>query len=232
MKPIKRVKQLQSIADQYERLVKSGGVVWSDVDINDLPDGTMEYVRIMLVEAGISFQVGEPKLGGTILFKLDDPLVGFLHHDRILGVHLWVDRRFDIGLHNESVFNYLIAKKVDLGVLSRDAVDKFTAKGRFYLEGGRDESVGEEEEEDDDASVEEWGGDDESVEEPDNQFSSKRSLWELREFATGRLVVKGDLEHITKKILSIPNWQFGVSHFLIPTNAYFKHMLRKPGKYF
>jgi hypothetical protein len=229
MKPIKRVKQLQSIADQYEGLVKSGGVVWSDVDVNDLPDGTMEYVRIMLVEAGISFQVGEPKLGGTILFKLDDPLVGFLHHDRILGVHLWVDRRFDIGLHNESVFNYLIAKKVDLGVLSRDAVDKFTAKGRFYLEGGRDESVGEEEEEeeDDDASVEEWG-DGESVEEPDNQFSSKRSLWELREFAGGSLIAKGDLGYITNQLLAIPDGQYGVSHFLIPTNAYFKHMLRKP----
>jgi hypothetical protein len=115
MKPIKRVKQLQSIADQYEGLVKSGAMVWSDVDVNDLPDGTRKYIRIMLVESGISFQVGQPELGGTFLFKLHDPLVGFLHHDRIHGVHLWVDRRFDIGLHNESVFNYLIAKIMNRG---------------------------------------------------------------------------------------------------------------------
>ena len=227
MKPKQRIEQLLSIADKYEGLVKSGAMVWSDVDVTNLPDRTRKYIRIMLVESGISFQVGQPKLGGTFLFKLHDPFLGFLHHDPVLGVHQWIDRRFDIGLDNQAVFNYVVAQKVDIGVLSREGVDKFSTRGRFYLEGGSDESVGEEEKEDDDASVEAWG-DGESVEEPDNQFSSKRSLWELREFATGRLVVKGDLEHITKKILSIPNWQFAVSHFLIPTNAYFKHMLRKP----
>lgn len=227
MKPKERIKQLQSIADEYEVLVKSGAMVWSDVDVTNLPVRTRKYIRIMLVESGISFQVGQPKLGGTFLFKLHDPFLGFLHHDPVLGVHQWIDRRFDIGLDNQAVFNYVVARKVDIGVLSREAVDKFSAIGRFYLEGGSDESVGEEEKEDDDASVEEWG-DDESVEEPDKQFSSKRSLWELREFASGSLIAKGDLGYITNKMLAIHNGQYGVTHFLIPTNAYFKHLLLKP----
>jgi hypothetical protein len=121
-----RVAQLQLIADQYEALVKSDAVTWSDVDIEDLPD----YVRMMLVEPGIKFQVGEPKLGGTLLFKLDDPLVGYLHHDAVMGVHQWIDRAFDIGLDNQAVFNYVIAKKVEAGILSRESVDKFAAIAR------------------------------------------------------------------------------------------------------
>jgi hypothetical protein len=121
-----RVVQLQLIADQYEALVKSDAVTWSDVDIEDLPD----YVRMMLVEPGIKFQVGEPKLGGTLLFKLDDPLVGYLHHDAVMGVHQWIDRAFDIGLDNQAVFNYVIAKKVEAGILSRESVDKFAAIAR------------------------------------------------------------------------------------------------------
>jgi hypothetical protein len=125
-----RVVQLQLIADQYEALVKSDAVTWSDVDIEDLPDGTRPYVRMMLVEPGIKFQVGEPKLGGTLLFKLDDPLVGYLHHDAVMGVHQWIDRAFDIGLDNQAVFNYVIAKKVEAGILSRESVDKFAAIAR------------------------------------------------------------------------------------------------------
>jgi hypothetical protein len=121
-----RMVQLQLIADQYEALVKSDAVTWSDVDIEDLPD----YVRMMLVEPGIKFQVGEPKLGGTLLFKLDDPLVGYLHHDAVMGVHQWIDRAFDIGLDNQAVFNYVIAKKVEAGILSRESVDKFAAIAR------------------------------------------------------------------------------------------------------
>ena len=220
MKPKERIEQLHSISDQYERLLKSGGVVWSDVDVANLPDHTRRDVQRMLVKSGISFQVGEPKLGGTILFKLDDPLVGFLHHDPILGVYQWVDRGYEIGLDNQAVINYGIAKKCDLGVLSREAVDKFAAIGRFYMECGGDESVEEEEDEE--------YGNDESVEEPDNQFSPKRSLWELREYASGSLIAKGDLGYITNQMLATPNGQYGVTHFLIPTNAYFKHMLRRP----
>jgi hypothetical protein len=85
---------------------------------------------MMLVEPGIKFQVGEPKLGGTLLFKLDDPLVGYLHHDAVMGVHQWIDRAFDIGLDNQAVFNYVIAKKVEAGILSRESVDKFAAIAR------------------------------------------------------------------------------------------------------
>jgi hypothetical protein len=216
MKPKERIEQLHSISDQYERLLKSGGVVWSDVDVANLPDHTRRDVQRMLVESGISFQVGEPKLGGTLLFKLDDPLVGFLHHDPILGVHQWVDRGYEVGLDNQAVINYGIAKKCDLGVLSREAVDKFAAIGRFCMECGGDESVEEDEDEDG------------SVVEPDNQFSPKRSLWELREYASGSLIAKGDLGYITNQMLAIPNGQYGVTHFLIPTNAYFKHLLQKP----
>jgi hypothetical protein len=125
-----RIEQLRLIADQYEVLVKSGGMVWSDVDVAGLPDGTRHYVKMMLVEPGISFQVGVPMLGGTYLFKLDDPLVGFLHHDTVLGVHQWVDKAFDVGLDNQAVFNYIVARKVDLGILSREAVDKFASIAR------------------------------------------------------------------------------------------------------
>ena len=48
----------------------------------------------------------------------------------MLGVHQWIDRAFDIGLDNQAVFNYVIAKKVEAGILSRESVDKFAAVAR------------------------------------------------------------------------------------------------------
>lgn len=125
-----RVEQLRLIADQYEALVKSDGIVWADVDQMGLPLGTRNYVLMMLVEPGIPFQVAEAKLGGTYLFKLDDPLIGFLHHDAVLGVHQWIDKGFEIGLDPQAVFNYVVARKVDLGIMSREAVDKFAEIAR------------------------------------------------------------------------------------------------------
>lgn len=64
--------------------------------------------------------------------------------------------------------------------------------------------------------------------EPIEKFSSKikkRGMWELREYAAGKLVAKGDLKFITERMLSIPGGQYGATHFMIPSGGYFKNMV-------
>ena len=125
-----RLELLKNTADEFELLFDAGAVTWVDVVVDDLPLKTVAYLSVMLDEAGVRYKVAEQVLNGSYFFKLDDPLVGFLHHDPVLGTHMWVDAPFKNGLDNQAVFNYLVALKVDRGVLSMDAVNKFNGVTR------------------------------------------------------------------------------------------------------
>lgn len=122
---VDRIELLKSTADEFERLFDSGAVSWSDVVPGTLPLNTVKYLMVMLDEAGVKYKVADQVLNGSYFFKLDDPLIGFLHHDPILGTHMWVDASFKNGLDNQAIFGYLVALKVERGVLSMGAVNKF-----------------------------------------------------------------------------------------------------------
>lgn len=120
-----RMELLANTADEFERLFDAGAVTWSEPDLGSLPVNTVKYLEIMLHEAGVRYLVADQVLNGSYFFKLDDPLVGFLHHDPVLGTHMWVDAGFKNGLNNRAIFNYLVALKVERGVLSMGAVNIF-----------------------------------------------------------------------------------------------------------
>ena len=58
-------------------------------------------------------------------------------------------------------------------------------------------------------------------------FSAKvknLNYWELRELSGGKLVAKGDLGFVTERMLAVPNGVYGVTHFMIPSGGYYKHI--------
>lgn len=117
-----RVELLKQTVEDFEVLVDDGKVEWLPVDKSKLPVSTRAYIDTMLDEAGVGCLVAGVNPNGTYFFKLDCPLVGYLHHDPVLNTHVWICNDFKYGLNNQAVFNYLVALKVERGAVSFDSV--------------------------------------------------------------------------------------------------------------
>lgn len=117
-----RIELLKQTVEDFELLVDEGKVEWVDVKLGSLPTSTRTYLETMLDEAGIPYKISKLQPNGTFFFKLDNPLVGFLHHDPVLNTHVWICKNFKYGLNNQAVFNYLVALKVERGVVDFNAV--------------------------------------------------------------------------------------------------------------
>lgn len=120
-----RTEALRQCVDEFELLVDAGKVEWVDVDFDALPSSTMAYVGQFLCEVNVSFQVARLTPLGSYFFKLDDPLVGYLHHDPIENTHVWICKNFKFGLSNQAVFNYWTARKVACGIYPMETVNKY-----------------------------------------------------------------------------------------------------------
>lgn len=100
-------KQISAIANEYEGLVNDGSITWLPLSLEDLPDSTRKYVKMMLVDLGWDCQVSDKVLGGTYLFKVDHPVVKYLHHVPQNDTHMWANEGFHESLDNSRIFNVL-----------------------------------------------------------------------------------------------------------------------------
>ncbi len=73
---------IQQLVDEYERMIKANAIVWLDVTRDEwisLHQFTTSYL-IMFNRAGIRYRMGSVQLGDSVIFKVDDPLIGWLIH--------------------------------------------------------------------------------------------------------------------------------------------------------
>jgi hypothetical protein len=109
------VDRLQGVIDGLEASFNAGELRFGGYQIDLLPESTRAYLRCFVLEAGVGVELCESVVDGTYLFRLDDPVVGFLHHDSVSGVHMWINRDFSDNLNPKAVFWYLMCLKVGLG---------------------------------------------------------------------------------------------------------------------
>ena len=110
--------RLSDIANEFERALNAGELAFSPCDLATLPASTRKYIECFLLESGIKYSLCDRVIEGSYLFKLDDPVVGFLHHDSVTEIHMWADAGFTEGLNPSAVFWYLMCRKVALGEFS------------------------------------------------------------------------------------------------------------------
>jgi len=103
-----REKHLSTIANEYETLVNNGGITWLPLNLEELPDSTKKYVKMMLVDQGWNCQVSDKVLQGTYLFKVDHPVVQYLHHVPQNDAHMWANEGFHESLDNSRIFDILV----------------------------------------------------------------------------------------------------------------------------
>jgi len=83
----------------------------------------------------IKYKVATVRLGGTILFKVDDELVHYLHHDPKQEKHRWANEGFHSFIDNNLALAQLLSKARYSTVrrASRDAIKiLFDGIGRIH----------------------------------------------------------------------------------------------------
>jgi len=110
--------RLSDIANEFERALNADELQFGPCDLSVLPPSTRRYIECFLLESDIGYSLCDRVIDGSYLFKLDDPVVGFLHHDSVTEIHMWADRGFTEGLNPSAVFWYLMCRKMVSGKLS------------------------------------------------------------------------------------------------------------------
>lgn len=103
-------KELSFICAELETLVNDGGITWKPVNLEELPVSTHTYVDMMLVKPGYNFAVADVVLKGTYLFKIEHPVVKYLHHVPQLDLHMWAGEGFHEALDNTQIFEVMVLK--------------------------------------------------------------------------------------------------------------------------
>jgi len=100
--------RLQWMADEFQKLVNTPGeVVWLPVDKAELDPRTVRYLEMGLDPTGIAYEICSERVLGSVLFRLDDPQVRYLHHDPESLSHQWGAEGFHDALDGDEVFNYM-----------------------------------------------------------------------------------------------------------------------------
>jgi len=100
----------QEIVDTYERMINTNELVWIDVDHSTLPKSTSSYCQMWLDYFKIQYKVATLQLGGTILFKIEDDFVKYLHHDPEHETHMWADEGFHSHIDNNQALAKLCSR--------------------------------------------------------------------------------------------------------------------------
>ena len=109
----------QRICDEYEQLVAAGKLKWIKVNHKHLPPSTSAYCQMWLDDNKIKYKVATLRIGGTILFKVDDKVVHYLHHDPKQKTHMWADEGFHSFIDNNLALAQLSSRN---GKSSRKAL--------------------------------------------------------------------------------------------------------------
>jgi hypothetical protein len=116
-------KRLQDSANDIERLARSGDLAFGGCNKSALSDSTVLYLEHFVEKSGISYEVCVDEFGGvrlfagSVLFKLDDSLVGYLQHDPVTDTHMWANHEFTEGIDGETVFLYMVSRQFTNGAL-------------------------------------------------------------------------------------------------------------------
>ena len=116
-------KRLQDSANDIERSVRSGDLAFGVCDNSSLDDSTVMYLEHFVEKSGIGYVVCVDEFGGarlfagSVLFKLEDSLVGYLQHDPITDTHMWANHEFTEGIDGETVFLYMVSRQFANGAL-------------------------------------------------------------------------------------------------------------------
>jgi hypothetical protein len=113
-------KELQEVCDEYERLIHENNIKWIQVDKSTLPKSVCTYIEHWLDYFNIKYQIAELRLKGTILFKVDDPVVKYLHHHPTAETHMWVGE----GFHNAIGNNKALAQLASRTGMPKEALEK------------------------------------------------------------------------------------------------------------
>jgi hypothetical protein len=100
--------RLSEIADEYERLIGEGSIGWSQADLSKLPPNTKSYLEMMLVIPQWDFEVADQVIEDTYLFRIDHPVIKYLHHIPQTDQHMWAGEGFHEALDASKIFMVLI----------------------------------------------------------------------------------------------------------------------------
>lgn len=76
----------------YGEIASTSSWSWVDVNLDELPETTREYVQYWLVDLNIPFQIQKPVLENVHIFRLAVPPVCFMAHNT--AGHQWLDAQF------------------------------------------------------------------------------------------------------------------------------------------
>lgn len=206
-----RCEVLKEVVDQIEVLYDDGKLEWIACDLDNLPTTTCMYLNSMVTDSGIEYKMANPldEFQGSYIFKMENALLGFLHHDPISSVHMWIDNKFKYGLQNMAAFNYILARRIANGAFPATSALVLPRKSKpsnrpiqFVY-----------------------------TFDPLLTYSKKikrHKLWELRSFdQPQRLIAKGDIWHISALVKKNEDIIFGSTHFIIPAGGKIDQFLNK-----
>jgi hypothetical protein len=101
-------------ANQYEHLIAENRLTWIPLDKTRLPSSTRTYFEKWLEMPGLLVEVASEHINGTILMKIDDPVVVYLHHDPATKHHQFADQGFHNALDNNLALARLAARRLGL----------------------------------------------------------------------------------------------------------------------
>jgi hypothetical protein len=87
-------REIMTPLEQYNQLHASGQFNWTDVELDDLPLNTRDFVARWL--SHVEYKVHTPAIGEQYFFKIEgcDP-VAYLLHDPQAAAHIWADEDFE-----------------------------------------------------------------------------------------------------------------------------------------
>ena len=112
-----RLHQLVHVAGEYKKL--SDKLVWMPLDLMSLEPATRVFVDRILIPIGLRLDVAKQRLEGSVLIKLHDVLVQYLHHDPASRAHLWMNTSFE-SIKSDDAIAYLASQNWALGQRIKD----------------------------------------------------------------------------------------------------------------
>ena len=103
----------------FQMAHQSNDLTFSSCDVESLPKSSKEYVSSVLVITGLKFEVCDLIFDSGYLFKIDDPLVGFLYHHSNSANHIWMNKELTESLNASGVYWYLQCLKKDNAAIGR-----------------------------------------------------------------------------------------------------------------
>lgn len=99
-----------SPSDQFEKLIAEGGIKFAPAPLSDLTNWGKSLVIAFLDRAGITWELGDVRIGGAYCLKLNDPFLQYLDVLEDTGQFMWcIDDHHD-SIHPDEASAYIMVK--------------------------------------------------------------------------------------------------------------------------